>query len=168
MAVSLKWYTVLMLIPFDVCPLKWIVQDKKGDPMSDTIDSENTNVVIPESNMERALQILQEFSGESVSHAGLNTTDRVMCLLEDYGFSVRKRMNNLCIDDYVYVGDFDVDEDDLFLALTEVIANGSYMTGFSNEGVYWQVRYLEGKRRSFYGNVVFPSREGFPSEIPTL
>jgi len=143
---------------------------KKGEIMSDHIIARHTLITISEQNIERALGcLIDEYLEDLIISSGLSDKEAVKTALEIKGFCVRSLRDGLMILDKVH-GKLNIKEDLLLCDLVGIIQPGCCITGYSDDGAYWQVRYYEDSREFVYGKVLFPLYRQWtcPTEIETV
>lgn len=137
--------------------------------MADTIVSKYTELRILSGQMEKALTELLRIYVEGNVNKKLSTQGRVKELLKGAGFRVITRGDDLCIAREIFADTLYIEDNQVLNLLIGIIDPGSYATGFSDEGAYWQARYFYNSRKIEYGRVVFPDHphESFPDVIDT-
>jgi hypothetical protein len=137
--------------------------------MTDTIVPKYTELCILAAQMDRALAVLQRIHQEEISNRKLIPIVRVKRILQSAGFRVVTQGDDLYINREIFAGELWIEDNEVLNQLIGVINPGSYATGFSDEGVYWQARYFYNSRKIEYGRIVFPDHphQSFPNVIDT-
>jgi hypothetical protein len=124
--------------------------------MADHILWLQTELIIPLSNIRKAHKMLiGGIVNDSQAKEGL------IAFLEEDGFKIvyDEKLGILFTgpQDEEIVDDGDIEYDSTLGALIGLVVPGGFISGYSDDGTYWQLRYAEENRFKVYGKVVFPA-----------
>lgn len=134
--------------------------------MADHILWSQTELIIPPHNIRKMHKAIV---GGSVSDS--QAKEELIAQLEEEGFEIVYDENLGILftgpQDEEIVDDGDIEYDSTLRELIGLVVPGSFISGYSDDGTYWQLRYAENNRFKVYGKVVFPkdSTHKYLSEI---
>jgi hypothetical protein len=134
---------------------KKFLKGKRETNMADHILWPQTELIIPTENIRKAHKALV---GGAVNDD--QAREELIAFLEEDGLEISYDENVGILfmgsQDEDVVDDGDVECDSTLRELIGLVAPGGSISGYSDDGTYWQLRYAENNRFKVYGKVVFP------------